>query len=235
MLGRDCKGLGRSNSEMKKQKKARTASARNKRLKRKPAIKSKPKPQKQKRKKRGAYKLRMNAASIRAAGMLVPEAIDLEGTTLHKLTKQWYKLLKDDGHDDIEWQGGSVDSCGTGSPFLKRPDQTRIKYAKVNSYEYYRLCTCFLTHRGRRWPKKGDKLIWAMHTDGTPYRDIQRLFNAKAKRKISLFYVFTRIKELTAEMLEWHKVHPEGLRNGREDFHVDDVLLREPDPVPKAD
>lgn len=220
---------------MKSSKKARTATARNKRLKRKSTPKRK-KPQK--RKKRGSYKLRMNADSIRAAGMLVPEAIDLQGTSIHKLTKQWYAKLKAAGHDDIEWTGGSVDSLGTGSPFLKRPDQTRIKYAKVNSYEFYRLCTCYLVHN-TDWELAGDKLIWGGFTEGTTYRTIQAQFNKLMRKrhlpKRSLFYVFTRIKVLNERMERWHKEHPEGLRNGISDFMVDDVLLREPDPIERAD
>jgi hypothetical protein len=222
---------------MKRSKKARTASASKKSInvKKKSRRPKATKPKRQKRKKRGSYKLRMNAASIRAAGMLVPEAIDLEGTTLHKLTKEWYKKLEKDGvHEEIEWAGGSVDSLGTGSPYLKRPDQTRIKYAKINSYEYYRLCACYLAHN-KSWLEKGDALIWAGFTEGTTYRDIQKAFNKRVKPRRSLFYIFTRIKVLCERMEAWHREHPEGLRNGREDFHVDDVLLREPDPVLKAD
>lgn len=220
---------------MKRRKKARTASARDKKSTNvKKSLRRSTKPKRQKRKKRGSYKLRMNAASIRAAGMPVPEAIDLQGTSIHKLTKEWYKRLKDDGHDDIEWTGGLVDSCGTGSPFLKRPDQTRIKYAKVNSYEFYRLCTCYLMHN-KSWELAGDKLIWAGFTEGTTYRDIQKAFNKKVKPRRSLFYVFTRIKVLCERMETWHRVDAEGLRNGKEDFMVDDVLLREPDPIEHAD
>lgn len=182
------------------------------------------------------------ALGLKRAGLPVPIELQLQATGLTaqrrafaKLQSEWYKRLAADGLDDIEWHDSSTGK-GQGSPYLKRPDQMRMKHSKPASFEFYRLCACYLEHRNWKGTATGDKLIWEMYTDGITYRKILRALEAKLGKRRSLFYVHGRIQSMRTHMQSWHREHPEGLLHpGAEDVYVDEVLLREPDPVPSAD
>lgn len=176
------------------------------------------------------------ALAITRAGMTLPVSMQLAGTTPAELAKTWQKKLAQSGWEDIEWSDGVAGSKGVNSPYLKRMDSDRMKYAKVASYDFYRLCTCYLMHN-KGWCSSGDRLIWQGFTDGISYRQIAANVKKRYKRSwgTSLFYVYSRVQFMIPRMYAWHKEHPEGLLNGRDDFYADEVLLAEPDPVLRAD
>lgn len=204
-------------------------------------VKKQPKAKKkqQKRKYPRKRKVRITPNTLRERGLPTPAALDLKGTNITQLTKEWYAKLAADGFDDIEWTGGDVESQGVDSPYLKRADNSAIRHVKMNSFEHYRLCAAYLTHNPW-WERSGDKLIWSLYTEGMPYRDITVKYNAskarsgrKARPKRSLFYIFTRIQELVEAMKIWQKTSPHGLRlAGNDDFMAEEVLLKEPEPIP---
>lgn len=225
---------------MLKSKKPKAAKKRTKPGSRvKKPLRCKPKASKP-RGKRGPYKPRLSKKALKAAGLPIPLSMQLQGSTykaqrreIGKMTAEWYKRLADEGMEDIEWLDAET-GYGQNTPHLKRHDAGKMKHARPASFEFYRLCAAYLQHNV--WTATGhlagDKLIWALYTDGVTYRKIRAEVSKKHGRK-SLFYVHMRIHALRALMYAWHREHPEGLlRPELEDAYVQEVLLREPEPVP---
>lgn len=155
---------------------------------------------------------------------------------LAKLTKAWYSKLKQSksteypqGFDDIEWFDEAT-GWGQNSDYLKRPDQERIKHVKLNTLEYYRLCSNYLEHN-KVWHSEYYYYVWKCYCDGSTYRKIIKLankrFKYKRKYRHTLFYIHGAIQHMKAACMQWNLEAEEGLLNPNNvDLYVDDVPLR---------
>lgn len=173
-----------------------------------------------KRKKRRRLAITMPKSALGAPSLGSKEFAALQAT--------WYDKLAKSGFDDIEWCDEAT-GRGQNSDYLKRPDQERIKHVKLNTYEYYRLCTNYYTHN-TKWKSKYYKYIWELYCHGTTYRQIMKLANKRFKpygERHTLYYIHHVIKYTEALCMQWNKEHAEGLLNPNNvDFYIDDVPLR---------
>ncbi len=125
-----------------------------------------------------------------------------------KLQKQWYKKLKDSGFDDIEFTDHAT-GLGQNSAYLKRPSAYLAKKYNKQTDKYYSLFRNFLTFG--TFTSKIDKNIALWHSEGVSYRKIVKLIAKTHRMRRSLFYVFTKIKKLQRQMIEFNRTHPEGM------------------------
>lgn len=175
---------------------------------------------------------------MRELGLAETSDTQLKGTSLTKLQTKWYKQLADEGFDDIEWRDEGT-GLGAASPYLKRDDRPQIRRGAANKLDYYRLCAAFRWHFTawlRKPLKPGDKLIWKMHVNQDfTLREIAEAYSRYMSKPRSYFYVFTRIRVMEEVMMKWHETSSDGLLNpAADDFLVDEVLIRDPEPVPEA-
>ena len=172
---------------------------------------------------------------MRKAGLPMPAKLELGKKSFAQLQAEWYDKLEQSGHNDIEWYDEHTGK-GQSSPYLKHtPTHSFAKRAPA-LFEYYRLCRAFLMHASWRGSGfLGDKVLWELHSEGVTYRKIRKHLNATFGTTYSLKHVFNRVNALKAKMVEWNRIHPDGLLSNQDDLYVDDVLIREPDPVPSAD
>lgn len=107
-----------------------------------------------------------------------------------KLQTKWYKKLKCEGFDDIEYHDSKVligkDNL-TSNKFIKKdgpqtkcsiftdPDDfyTRNVFDS-NQFEYYRRCRLHLINH--KWKNDFDKIIFTWHTNGISYRKMVKLY-----------------------------------------------------------
>jgi len=89
------------------------------------------------------------------------------------LQKKWYQILKDHGFDDIEQSNGSLKRWSTEVSLLYEPHNIESKQ------EYYRRARIFLEHH--RFHSKTQREIWALYSDGIPYRDIAKILTNNGK------------------------------------------------------
>jgi hypothetical protein len=221
------------------------------------------KSQKPQRRRKKSAQLALTKAQLLAKGLPVPlsmQLAELDGADatakFAALQQSWAQKLQASGFDDIE--RGIEDT-----PYLKRPDSTKAATAPELGELHFRMARAMLEHHNwqraydlpatrtqpaLRWmPKLGDKLIWRLHCDGATMRDIRRQYNIKfagqlRKRKSghvgklgrTLFYVYKRLKVLTAVCYRWNDVHSEGLNGPLQDIFADEVQFYDKHTVTTA-
>jgi hypothetical protein len=132
-----------------------------------------------------------------------------------KLQKRWYAKLKKEGFDDIEWTDHKT-GYGQDSPHLKRSTSYIASKYSVGTENYYRLFRNFVSHA--TFTSKIDQTIAELHSEGFSYREILKQIRLRHRRKRSLYFIWSRMKVLTAQMLEFNKTHEEGLLREPEDL-----------------
>jgi hypothetical protein len=125
-----------------------------------------------------------------------------------ELQKKWYDRLKKEGFDDIEWTDHKT-GYGQDSPHLKRSTYYISSKYSLGTENYYRLFRNFVSHA--TFTSKIDKTIAELHSEGFSYRQIIKQIRLRHRRTRSLFFIWSRMQKLTAEMVEFNKTHPEGL------------------------
>lgn len=115
--------------------------------------------------------------------------------TLKQLKKQWYNKLKDDGFDDIEYAGGTMQvghprGIAIWDPFLREL-----------TLDYYGMCTDFLNEY--KFKNNLERAIWEYYTNGLSHREISTILKTlKTKSRIGKSHdsVWRLIKKLESEM-----------------------------------
>lgn len=114
-----------------------------------------------------------------------------------RLQAKWYKKLNKEGFNDIECtKPGQQDSR-----FLKFHSILAVQSYKPDTAEYFRRCRIHLANFkwGRRYV---DKRLFAWYTEGESYRSMIKLYSKHYKKKVSLFFIFYRMKRIKSEMEE---------------------------------
>lgn len=136
------------------------------------------------------------------------------------LKKKWYKKLQKEGFEDIEWHDAETGD-GENSSYLKSnfiqtylSDRLSSKQTLGNSfrYEIQRSLDHFTEHGKFSSPLL--KQVWTMYAEGKTYREmsneLRKLY--KKKKAYSVFWVFSRVKELRLEMIKFNNNDPNGLK-----------------------
>lgn len=104
----------------------------------------------------------------------------------------WYAKLKDEGFDDIEYQGGSIKSAaprsiGSMDPILREATQ-----------EYYYMAHHFLN--SYKFESEMERVLWDYHTNGISVRNIARLLKEAGQPKMKKSTVWNILRELETKM-----------------------------------
>ena len=107
-----------------------------------------------------------------------------------KLRDQWYRRLKAQGFEDIEfgicaagvrelpWPTGTVSSAKRRTARdVNVPvpiDEERSAADFHDNYTYWALCRQFLNSQSRNRPKRRERRVWALHCEGLKGREISR-------------------------------------------------------------
>jgi len=139
-----------------------------------------------------------------------------------ELQKKWYNKLKASGFEDIEWVDHSTGK-GQNSDYLKRPDQMRIRAFTHDKQMYYSLCSNYLAHV--KIKNTEHRFVFNKHAEGLAYRKIMKLFKARFKKYVSIFYIHYHIHKFKKLMFEWNKTNSEGLLSKEQEPANDAQLI----------
>lgn len=115
--------------------------------------------------------------------------------SLKQLQDFWYKKLKVDGFDDLEYGDDFIRSA---KPALLRKPQTSTIYQE-SIEEYYYMATHFLNDF--KFKSNVQRIIWEYHSNGISSRDIAKLLTkAKIRQPPKKSTVFVIIKRLEQSM-----------------------------------
>lgn len=148
-----------------------------------------------------------------------------------KERRKWYKLLKEEGFNDIEYDQGPIQY----SHFKETVPPSLGDKDGQNLYRFYFKLRCFLAHNPRLWDNRLSyykRFIAKLLAEGVSYRKIVALNKAsRMKHKFSVFVVFRVAKEFYAMSDKWHREDPKGYDNSNpgNDFFVADIPIREYD------
>jgi hypothetical protein len=92
-----------------------------------------------------------------------------------KLKAEWYKKLKLQGFNDIEYEDGSI-ACSVPTGY-----RNKVVYQQEIVRDYYYMCYHFLHEH--QFETQLHKIIWEYHTDGMSIRNIAETLK-KAKIKV---------------------------------------------------
>ena len=113
-------------------------------------------------------------------------------TELEKQTAIYYKKLKREGFDDIEYPNGSIRSAFPKNARNKAPDYWE------HIHEYYYVANHFLHEY--QFETKIDKIIWTYHAEGLSVRDIANTLKKVKIKKKQRGAVHNTIKRLESIM-----------------------------------
>lgn len=115
-------------------------------------------------------------------------------TELQRLQETWYKKLKNEGFNDIEYADGSIAVGVPRSLGWKDAD------LRVSTQEYYYMAYHFLNEY--KFECERDRIIWEYHSNGISSRNIAKLLKQARLRKKgrSRDRIWVKIKELEAIM-----------------------------------
>ena len=144
-----------------------------------------------------------------------------KGQSFIELQKKWYKKLKDEGFQDIEYtQPNGNEQLGmlsVGNGNLQRKMRYMGSDAVKNRIKFYDIIQSFLAHNPK-WAKSGrDRFISERYAEGHSYRKIIKLYKAKYKNierypTFSVFVVFKVVNRLVKLAMEWNRSSPDGLQ-----------------------
>lgn len=111
-----------------------------------------------------------------------------------KLQSKWYNKLTKEGFNDIECTLPDRQD----SRFLKFHSILAERSYDADTEEYFRRCRIHLENFkwGRRYI---DKRLFSWYTEGVSYRQMIKQFKEHYKKKISLFFIFYRLKKIKTE------------------------------------
>jgi len=119
-----------------------------------------------------------------------------QGKKFLKEQEKWYKRLKLKAFDDIEIFRKTVPD---GS-YIKRDQGSIARRFNGSTEEYYRRCRIHFQHH--KFKNARAKWLFAWHSDGHSYREVVKLYNKRFRCKRSIFFIWTKTKELLLEMRE---------------------------------
>lgn len=120
--------------------------------------------------------------------------MDPDNKDFKALQTEWYRLLKDEGFDDIEQSDGNL-KVWTCYRF-KVPYNEVSHRARVN---YYRLAGQFLYDH--KFKNKRERTIWELHSQGISDRQITHMMK-KRNFKIYKFLVQSTVAKLSYLMVQ---------------------------------
>ncbi len=128
-----------------------------------------------------------------------------------KLTSIWYKKLRDEGFDDIEFFDDST-GYGQNSDYLKRSSARILQKYSAETAAHYQIC--YQYSKFTRIHNTRDRFCIDLYLEGVPYRKIISMAKAKGKgffydhagkQQLSLFSLHHIIKKFVKKAYEWHK------------------------------
>lgn len=117
-------------------------------------------------------------------------------TEYEKLRAFWYKVLKDDGFEDIEQDEDNLKEWSTRA--VRKNEYANTLDSWADKLEYYDLATRFLNEY--RFESELERAIWAYHTEGISYRSIARLLRKAKVAKLNKDSVWRIVAELKLTM-----------------------------------
>lgn len=133
----------------------------------------------------------------------------------HDLRKEWYKKLKEEGFEDVEWQS----SHGTQSPYMKRSTGSIRRKHRFETEQYYQIVANFATHYP--FDSNLESVIMQKHALGWSYRRISKHLRAEYGTKGMIACPATicnKLKKLREIMFDWDQNNIEGLTFTRQLF-----------------
>ncbi len=127
---------------------------------------------------------------------------------LKKLTKEWYKILKRTGFEDIEHDEYNLKRASRSHAAPGQNSGTDISVTlerQAITAEYFRLAGFFLNDHTFECPF--DEYLWTQHAAGLSYRDIYKKL-LKDEWTGSSISVWHRIYDLKKEMLARYRGVP---------------------------
>lgn len=118
-----------------------------------------------------------------------------------KLQNKWYKKLKKQGFEDLEWVDDGK-GIGQDSSFLLKPLTNMTKFYKKDVENFYRICRNYAGYG--TFASKLDKYCFKYYADGQSYRQIQKIIAKKHKITLTHVTVFNRIKKIIPTMMRWN-------------------------------
>lgn len=95
------------------------------------------------------------------------------------LQRKWYKKLENTGFEDIEQNESKLKNWTSARLQAGRNNGNSVEQTMVfneSKEEYYRLAGFFLYDH--KFLSKQDHLVWKLHSEGVPIRDISKVLKA---------------------------------------------------------
>lgn len=147
---------------------------------------------------------------------------------LLKIRREWYAKLRSSGFSDIEHTDEKTGVTGDFA-FLKQHQQAVAKAFNPATENFYRLARSFLEHY--TFSSAMERYMWELYTEGTSYRKMQKLltkrFGKRYKITFNIATICHRLRDLRAEMFNFHFLNSEGLLNEAEqpEDEIADAML----------
>lgn len=113
--------------------------------------------------------------------------------------KKWYKKLKDEGFDDIEWTDHNT-GYGHDTKYIKQPAYRAGMSYNESTEVYYSQCREFVTKAYFKANRQPVKLTFELYSEGIGYREISQRLKDSGHRYNSLLWISFRVNEVLADM-----------------------------------